>query len=215
MNIGIIGAGNIGSNAAKLFAAAGHDVAISNSRGAASLAEIAKEIGATAADRDDAIVFGDVVLVSIPLGKYKTLPPNAFAGKIVIDSNNYYPNRDGNIPDLDERKTTSSQMLSEHLKDARVVKAFNTIWSEHLRTEGDPAKPLDERRVIFLSGDDAEAKSVVSNLIEEIGFTPYDLGGLAESSLQQPDSPIYNKSVTTAEARQILSDEQSAGRAAS
>lgn len=204
MKIGIIGAGNIGGNAARLFVKAGHEVAISNSRGAETLRDPAEEIGAVASGIEDAAVFGDVVLVSIPLGQYKTLPQDALAGKIVIDSNNYYPSRDGQIVELDNGESTSSELLARHLKNSRVVKAFNTIWFEHLRSEGDVSKPIEERRVIFVSGDDVEAKSVVSGLIEDIGFAAYDLGSLKESALQQPDSPVYNKSINIAGARDTL-----------
>ncbi len=204
MKIGIIGAGHIGGNAAHLFVKAGHKVAISNSRGAETLKDLADEIGAAAVDVEGAAAFGDVVLVSIPLGKYKTLPPDALAGKIVIDSNNYYPSRDGQIAELDNGDATSSELLARHLKDSRVVKAFNTIWFEHLRSEGDVSRPVEERRVIFVSGDDSEAKKIVSGLIEDIGFAPYDLGSLKASTIQQPDSPVYNKSVNTAQAREIL-----------
>ena len=204
MRIGIIGAGHIGGNAAKLFVKAGHEVAISNSRGAESLRELAAEIGAAAVDVNEAAAFGDVVLVSIPLRAYRSLPPDALAGKIVIDSNNYYPSRDGQIAELDNGGVTSSELLARHLKDSRVVKAFNTIWFEHLRSEGDVTKPLEERRVIFISGDDAEAKTIVTGLIEDIGFAAYDIGSLKESSLHQPDAPVYNKSINTAHAREIL-----------
>ena len=204
MKIGIIGAGHIGGNAARLFINAGHEVVISNSRGAETLTDLAEEIGATAGDVSEAAAFGDVVLVSIPLKAYKSLPLGALAGKIVIDSNNYYPSRDGQIAELDNGEITSSELLARHLKDSRVVKAFNTIWFEYLRSEGDASKPAEERRVIFISGDDAEAKKVVAGLIEDIGFAAYDLGSLQESSLQQPDSPVYNKSINTAQAREIL-----------
>ena len=204
MKIGIIGAGNIGATAARLFKAAGHEVVISNSRGAESLESLAAEIGATAADVNDTAAFGDVVLVSIPLGKYKSLPSDALSGKIVIDSNNYYPGRDGQIEELDSETATSSELLSRHLAGARIVKAFNTIWFEHLRSEGSLEKPLEERRVIFISGNDREANEIVARLIEEIGFAPYYIGGLKDSALQQPDSAVYNKSITIEEAGSIL-----------
>jgi 8-hydroxy-5-deazaflavin:NADPH oxidoreductase len=204
MKIGIIGAGHIGGNAAKLFVEAGHEVAISNSRGPETLLEQAAETGAKAVRVEEAAAFGDVVLVSVPLKAYRSLPPDALAGKIVIDSNNYYPERDGQIEELDNGTATSSELLGRHLKESRIVKAFNTIWFEHLRTEGDVSKPVEERRVIFISGDDADAKAVVSKLIEEIGFAPYDLGSLKDSSVQQPGAAVYNKSVNAAQAKEIL-----------
>jgi predicted dinucleotide-binding enzyme len=186
MKIGIVGAGHIGSNAARLFIKAGHEVGISNSRGPDTLTELADEIGATPLTVEQAVDFGEIVFVSVPFGKYSSLPTADF---IVLDNGS----------------TTSSELLAEHLAGARVVKAFNTIWFEHLRTQGDLSKPVETRRVIFLSGDDPEAKKTVSKLIEEIGFAPYDLGTLAAGGRrQQTDSPIYNQTVNIEEARRIL-----------
>jgi predicted dinucleotide-binding enzyme len=207
MKIGIIGAGDIGSNVARLFIKAGHEVAISNSRGPETLSELVSELGknAHAMTVKDAVQFGEVVFISIPLGKYKQLPTDGFAGKIVIDSNNYYPERDGHFKELDEGKTTSSEMLGTHLHGARVVKAFNTIWYKHLKSQGDTKLPLENRRAIFIAGDDEKAKQVVSKLIEEIGFSAVDTGSLREGGkLQAPDSLIYNKELTAKEAESIL-----------
>src|SRR4051812_32186259 len=123
MKIGVIGAGHIGANAARLFAEAGHEVMIANSRGPEILQQLASEIGnsATAGTITDAAAIGDVIFISIPFGRYKELPAEAFNGKIVIDSNNYYPDRDGHYPELDEGKTTSSEMLAAHLRGAKIV----------------------------------------------------------------------------------------------
>ena len=114
MKIGIIGAGNIGGNAAKLFAKAGHEIAIANSRGPETLTDLIGEIGenAKAVTAEEAAKFGEIVFVSIPLGKINELPTNGFEGKIVIDSNNYYPDRDGQIAELDSDEKTSSELLS-------------------------------------------------------------------------------------------------------
>jgi predicted dinucleotide-binding enzyme len=210
MKIGIIGAGNIGANAAKLFVKAGHEIAVANSRGAATLTDLVAELGenARALSIEEAANFGEIVFVSIPFGKYKTLPADAFTGKIVIDSNNYYPDRDGNFKELDEIKTTSSEMLAEHLRGARVVKAFNTIWFEHLKTQGDVNLPVEERRAIFIAGDDAEAKKTVAGLIEEIGFAAVDTGDLRDGgAAQQPESAIYNRNLTEREAQAFLGSE--------
>lgn len=207
MKIGIVGAGYIGGNAAKLFAQAGHEIAIANSRGAETLKELVAEIGdnAKAVGVEEAARFGEIVFVSIPLGRYRELPADAFEGKIVIDTNNYYPERDGRIAELDSGETTSSGLLQEHLSGAKIVKAFNTIWFEHLKTQGNPELPVERRRVIFVAGDDREAKKLVSELIEEIGFAAYDTGNLREGGkLQQPDSAIYNKTLTVKEAAAIL-----------
>jgi predicted dinucleotide-binding enzyme len=210
MKIGIIGAGNIGANAAKLFAEAGHEIAIANSRSPETLTEIVNEIGgdAKAVTVEDAAKFGEIVFVSIPLGKIGELPTDGFDGKVVIDSNNYYPDRDGQIAVLDSDEKTSSELLAEHLTGAIVVKAFNTIWFEHLKTLGNKELPLENRRVIFVAGDDNNAKKTVSNLIEEIGFAAYDTGSLREGGRNQaPNTAIYNQNITLSEAPAILGSE--------
>ncbi len=210
MKIGIIGAGNIGANAAKLFIKAGHEIAIANSRGAETLKDLVAELGenARAVSIEEATKFGEIVFVSIPFGKYKQLPAKAFDGVIVVDSNNYYPDRDGSFAELDENKTTSSEMLAEHLRGARIVKGFNTIWFEHLKTQGDTNTPIEERRAIFIAGDDAESKKTVARLIEEIGFAAIDTGDLRDGgAAQQPDTAIYNRNLTASEAQAILGSE--------
>ena len=206
MKIGIIGAGHIGSTTARLFIDAGHEVALSNSRGPETLRDLIASLGDSAHGMtvEDAARFGEIVLVAVPLKDYTSLPADELRGKIVIDAMNYYPGRDGQYAALDSGQTASSELLAEHLQGARVVKAFNTIWFEHLKTRGNKAAPLDQRRVIPISGDDADAKRIVAALIEEIGFGPYDLGDLHASTRQQPDTPIYNKDVTVAEAREIV-----------
>ncbi len=206
MDIGIIGAGNIGGTTARLFIDAGHNVAISNSRGPDTLRDLVARLGpgARAVTAAEAARFGEVVLVAIPLKDYTALPADDLQGKIVVDAMNYYPGRDGHYPRLDSGETTSSEMLAAHLPGSRVVKAFNTIWSEHLKSKGNKTAPVEKRRAIFISGDDPEAKAIVSKLIEDIGFGSYDLGSLHDSHKQQPDSAVYNRDVTVAEAREIV-----------
>jgi 8-hydroxy-5-deazaflavin:NADPH oxidoreductase len=207
MKIGFIGAGNIGATAAKLFAEAGHEVAISNSRGPETLHGLVSQFGgkARAVSVTDAIQFADIIFISIPFGKYKQIPTTGFDGKVVIDSNNYYPDRDGHYAELDQNKTTSSELLAQHLAKARVVKGFNTIWSEHLKTQGNKHLRLEDRRAIFISGDDPAAKTMVANLIEEIGFTAVDTGPLHEGGKkQQPNALVYNKILTAKEAKALL-----------
>ncbi len=203
MNIGVIGSGNIGATAARLFAAAGHEVAISNSRGPETLAGLVEEIGpgVRAATVEEAALFGEVVMEAIPFGRYTSLPAERLAGKVFITASNYYPARDG---ELDLGGRASSELVAEHLADARVVKAFNTIYFARLRDNGRPGAPVGEREVIFLSGDDEEAKGIVSGLIEEIGFAPVDAGTLAESRRQEPGSPVYNVAMNLDQAREML-----------
>jgi len=210
MKIGIIGAGNIGGNSARVFAKAGHEVAIANSRGPETLTDLVNEIGANvkAVTAEEAAKFGEIVMVSIPLGKINELPSEGFDGKIVIDTNNYYPERDGQIEELDSDEKTSSELLQEHLKGAKIVKAFNTIYFEHLKTQGNTDLEIEQRRVIFVAGDDKEAKKTVSNLIEEIGFAAYDTGSLREGGKnQEPNTAIYNRNLTLSEAAAILGSE--------
>jgi predicted dinucleotide-binding enzyme len=145
--------------------------------------------------------FGEVVVEAIPYGHYKSLPVDELAGKILISAANYYPDRDGQI-DLGGR--AQSELIAEHLPETNVVKAFNTIWYRHLANQGDPDLPLGQRRVIFLAGDDPEAKEIVAGLIEQIGFGPLDTGSLAESKIQEPGTPIYNVNMTVDQAQAML-----------
>ncbi|HEX7313882.1 MAG TPA: NAD(P)-binding domain-containing protein [Pyrinomonadaceae bacterium] len=207
MKIGIIGSGNIGATAARLFAGAGHEVAVSNSRGGAGLESLVSELGgkARATGTEEAARFGEVVLVAVPFGKYEALPAEAFEGKVVIDANNYYPQRDGQFAQLDGGETTSSELLAAHLKGARLVKGFNTIWFEHLKQQGDTSLPVEERRAIFIAGDDEDAKRTVSGLIEEIGFAAVDTGPLgAGGRRQQVGTPVYNKELNARAAVEVL-----------
>ena len=209
MKIGIVGSGNIGANAARLFVRAGHEVALSNSRGGEGLETLVTELGGNtkATTIEEAANFGDVVLVAIPFGKFKTLPADGFKGKVVIDAGNYYPERDGKFAELDSDETTSSELLSSHLKEARLVKGFNTIYFKHLATQGNTSLPLEDRRAIFIAGDDSGAKEIAANLIEEIGFAAVDTGFLHEGGRsQQPGTAVYNKDVTAKEAAALVSN---------
>ena len=203
MNIGVIGSGNICATAARLFAAAGHRVAISNSRGPETLEGLVAKIGrgVRAATVEEAARFGEVVMEAIPFGRYESLPADRLAGKVFITASNYYPARDGEVK---HGGSASAELIQQHLPGARVVKAFNTIYFVRLGENGRPGAPIEEREAIFVSGDDEEAKGVVSGLIEEIGFAPVDAGTLAESRRQEPGSPIYNVAMNPAQAREML-----------
>ena len=193
MKIGIVGAGNIGGTAAELFANAGHEVVISNSRGPQSIASRVNSIGPTVTAKTvkDAVEFGEVILLAIPWRKRQELPSSElFEGKIVIDAMNPYSE---NFEVLDLGNSTSSEEVSKQLHTSSLVKAFNTIYYEHLRTKGRRDAPKEDRFAIFVAGDDPKAKAVVSRLIEDIGFAPVDSGSLREGGRkQQPGSPIYN-----------------------
>lgn len=205
MEIGIIGSGSIGSTVAKLAVDNGHTVKIANSRGPGSLVGLAEEIGAgvlpaEVADAADA----EVVVVAIPFKAIGSLPADAFEGRVIADANNYYPDRDGNVPALDDDETTSAELLAKHLPGARVVKAFNTMHFKTLAEAGDTGKPLDARLAVFVAGDDPEAKQRVSGLIEEFGFGPVDAGALADGRVLQREKPVYGADLTAAEGREAL-----------
>ena len=201
MKIGIIGAGKIGATVARLFADAGHDVVVSNSRGAESLQQVISEIGprVRAMTVDEAARFGDVVLLAVPWRRPEALPsPDAVKGKIVIDGMNAYA--EGGVQ-LDLHGRTSSEFTAERLPGARLVKGFNTMWFKHLAANGRKDLPVAKRNALFVSGDDREAKQTVMKLIEDIGFGPIDLGPLVEGGRrQEPGSAIYNKPMTVEEA---------------
>jgi predicted dinucleotide-binding enzyme len=153
---------------------------------------------------EDAARFGEVIVVSIPFGHYREVPADAVGHKLVVDTNNYYPERDGHFPELDDDSTTSSELLQAHLPDARVVKAFNAISWTNLRDAGRTAGDA-ERLGIPFSGDDERAKRTVAELIDEIGFDPVDAGTLAQGGRKhQVDAPAYGKGLPTAELRSRL-----------
>ena len=209
MKIGVIGSGMIGATVARLFSRTGHEVAIANSRGPASLEELAQELGpsARASSVEEAARFAEVVIVAVPLRAYRDLPPSAFEGSIVVDANNYYPGRDGAIESLDEDRRTSSELLADHLKGARVVKAFNTMYYATLATDGRPGAAREERLVLFVAGDDADAKQLVAGLIDELGFAAVDTGSLADGGRrQQPGSELYDTRMSPERAEAWLAE---------
>ena len=205
MKIAILGSGRIGAVAARLFVAAGHDVAIANSRGPESLRELVQELGphAHAMTITDAARFGEVVLLAVPWHLEAALPPaEVLRNKIVMDAMNPY-NPAGGFFDLGG--STSSEIVLQRLPGARLVKAFNTIYYEHLAKRGRKDLPLEARHAIYIAGDDPEAKEIVAGLIRDIGFAPVDTGSLREGGrMQEPDSPIYNETYTSREAHEIL-----------
>ena len=190
--IGIIGAGHIGSTLARGLVDHGYDVVISNSRGPESLAPLVAELGekAKAGTVADAADFGDVVIVTVPLKAYKEVPVAPLAGKIVLDTNNYYWERDGRIPALDDKIATTSGLLQEHLPESKVAKAFNHIGSEDILTAGKPAGAPD-RRALATAGDSAEAVAFVTGLYDQFGYDTVNVGPLAESWRVERDQPAY------------------------
>ena len=190
--IGLIGSGNIGSTVARLALDAGHNVVLSNSRGPETLAGLVAELGdrARAATAAEAAEAGDIVVVTIPLKAYREVPVEPLRGKTVIDTNNYYPDRDGHIAELDDESTTTSELLQAHLPGSHVVKAFNNIFFAHLaslaRPQGDP-----DRSALVIAGDDADAKRAVTALLDSIGYDAVDAGPLREGWRYQRDTAAY------------------------
>jgi predicted dinucleotide-binding enzyme len=190
--LGLIGAGHIGGTLAKLAVAAGHDVVLSNSRGPDTLTDVVAGLGdhARAATVEEAATAGDVVVVTIPLKAYRDVPVEPLADKVVVDTNNYYPQRDGRIAELDDESTTVSELLQAHLPESHVVKAFNNIHFSTLealaRPSGDP-----ERTTLAIAGDDAAAKETVTRLLDDLGYDVLDAGPLSEGWRYQRDTAAY------------------------
>jgi 8-hydroxy-5-deazaflavin:NADPH oxidoreductase len=203
--MGLIGAGKIGGQLARLALKSGYDVILSNSRGPETLSALVKELGpkARAGTPEQAAREGDIVVVTVPLKAYAQVPVEPLAGKIVIDTNNYYPQRDGRIPELDDESTTTSELLQAHLPKSKVVKAFNHIYAAELTTDGRSAGATD-RRALVIAGDDAEAKKTVAHLLDQFGFDTVDAGPLREGWRIQRDTPGYGPRRSAEELRRDL-----------
>jgi predicted dinucleotide-binding enzyme len=206
MKIGVIGAGNIGATLARHFTRVGHDVVVANSRGPQTLAALTKETGAKPVPVDEVPRGRDLVVVTIPEGKIPDLPrglfKNAPTNQIVIDTGNYYPRqRDGKIEGI-ENGLTESRWVERQLGHA-VIKVFNNIYAEHLAKQGKP-QGSPGRIALPVSGDDAKAKELVMELVDDIGFDPVDAGGLDQSWRQQPATPVYTTDFDAAGVRRAL-----------
>lgn len=190
--LGLIGSGNIGSTVARLAVDAGIDVVVSNSRGPETLADLVGELGprARAATAAEAAQAGEMVVVTIPLKAYQQVPVEPLRGKVVLDTDNYYPERDGHMAELDAETTTTSELLQAHLPESHVVKVFSNIVFRHLATLARPAGD-PERSVLAIAGDDAAAKQQVAGLLDRLGYDAYDVGPLAEGWRYQRDTAAY------------------------
>jgi 8-hydroxy-5-deazaflavin:NADPH oxidoreductase len=190
--VGLIGSGRIGGTVARLAVTAGHQVLLSNSRGPDTLADLAAELGplARATTGQEAAEGGELVVVTIPLRAVQSVAPGPLAGKVVIDTCNYYPQRDGHFPELDSGALTSSELIQRHLPSSAVVKAFNNIYYRHLESLARPAGAAD-RSYLPIAGDDAAAKAAVTAFLDSIGYGAVDAGPLAEGWRQQPGTPVY------------------------
>jgi predicted dinucleotide-binding enzyme len=203
--LGLIGAGRIGSQVARLATQHGYDVVLSNSRGPETLADLVAKLGprARAATVLEAATASDIVIVTIPLKAISAVPVEPLVGKVVIDTNNYYPERDGHIQELDEERRTTSELLQAHLPKSKVVKAFNHIYAADLSADGQaPGTP--NRRALVIAGNDAEAKARVTKILDEFGFDSVDAGPLSESWRIQRDTPGYGPRRNAEELRKDL-----------
>ncbi|MCU1412694.1 MAG: oxidoreductase [Microbacteriaceae bacterium] len=190
--IGFIGSGHIGSQVARKAIENGYDVVLSNSRGPATLQDLVAELGehARAATREEAAAAADVAVVSIPFKAIADVPVDQLAGKIVLDTNNYYWERDGHVADLDDGTSTVTAQLQAHLPESRVAKAFNAIASAQITSDGLPAG-TDGRRALVTASDHADAADFVVKLYDEFGFDTINLGPLSESWRVERDRPAY------------------------
>jgi 8-hydroxy-5-deazaflavin:NADPH oxidoreductase len=190
--VGFIGSGHIGSTIARLAIDAGHEVVLSNSRGPETLADTVAELGprASAATSEEAAAAGDIVVISVPVKAFPSVPSAALAGKTVVDTCNYGPERDGHIPELDSGSLTSSELLSRHLQGATVVKAFNTIYYKHLLNLARPAGATD-RSYLPIAADAGPAKTAVADFLDSIGYSVVDAGSLADSWRQATGTPVW------------------------
>lgn len=190
--VGIIGAGNIGSALARAFSGLGYDVVIANSRGPETLQDLVDELGpkVTAATAAHVAAAGDIAVVTVPLKALSDIPVEPLAGKIVLDTNNYYFERDGRIEALDRGETTTSQMLQEHLPTSKVVKAFNHIMAKDINVDGSPAG-TENRRALGTSSDHDDAVALVTDLYDGLGFDTVNVGPLSESWRLERDRPAY------------------------
>jgi 8-hydroxy-5-deazaflavin:NADPH oxidoreductase len=207
--IGLIGAGHLGSQVARAAIAGGYDVVISNSRGPETLTDLVSELGprAHAGTTEQAAAAGDLVVVAIPLKAIGDVPVEPLVGKVVIDSNNYYPRRDGNIPALDDDSLTSSELLQNRLRGAQVVKAFNHIYAQQITTDATPPR-TQNRRALVIAGDNPAAKARVAELIDVFGFDVVDAGPLAEGWRIQPGTPGYTRRLNADELIAALASAQ-------
>jgi 8-hydroxy-5-deazaflavin:NADPH oxidoreductase len=203
--IGIIGAGHIGSQVARKAVELGYDVVISNSRGPETLQGLVAELGpkARAATAAEAAAAGDFAVVTVPLKNYKDIPAQPLAGKIVIDTNNYYWERDGRIPALDNGEATTSGLLQEHLPGSKVAKGFNHIMAKDIASDATPAG-TENRRALATASDYPEAAELVTRLYDEFGFDTINAGRLSESWRVERDRPAYVKRQTAAELKDNL-----------
>ena len=210
--IGIIGSGHVGGNLAKAAIAHGYDVVLSNTQGPDSLAGLAKELGphASAATPAEAAGKCDFAIVAIPLTTIGQVPVAPLAGKVVISTINYFPQRYGQVPEIDDGTITAPGLLQAHLPESRVVRAFSMINAAEMSGDGHP--PGDpRRRALAIAGDDPAAKRLVAGLYDEFGFDAVDIGGLDESWRVEAGQPAFVTRQNVAELTANVANAKRAG----
>lgn len=204
MKIGVIGSGNIGGTLGTVFAKAGHEVFFS-SRHPAALTEIAGQTHSKFGTVSEAAQFGQLIIFAFPYGKLEKVREEVgdLANKIIIDINNYYPGRDGAAPArmLAEHGWRQSEYTAHVFPEARVVKAFNSIWYKNLESE---AFKKDHQLAIPVAGDDKTSKKLVMDLMSGAGYDPVDIGGLSDSRVFEPDEKLYNLKVERLELLEMM-----------
>ncbi|MCR9163999.1 MAG: NADPH-dependent F420 reductase [Nannocystaceae bacterium] len=202
--IGIIGTGHIGATLAKHFVDAGHRVLLANSRGADSLRSMAAELGpsARASTPAEAAREADFVVEAVPFGKLEDLPRAELAGKLLVSASNYYPGRDG---DLDIGADGEAAYIGKLFPETRVVRAFNTVYWEHLRDKADPSLSHEDRRAVPVAGDDPQAVEKVAEFVESLGFGAVRVGALRDThGVSNPGGALYNVDMTAGRAERVL-----------
>lgn len=190
--VGIIGAGEVGSQIARAAIANGYEVVIANSRGPETLKDLIDELGpsARAATAVDAAEAGDFVVVAVPLKLVNDMPVEQLAGKIVLDTNNYMPWRDGHFPVIDSGEKTVHELRQNHLPTSKVAKAFTHIQADRLFISSRPASAPD-RHALSVSSNFPEAVELVTQLYDQFGFDTVDNSPLSESWRSGPGQPAW------------------------
>lgn len=203
--LGLIGAGQIGGQLARVAIPLGYDVVIGNSRSPETLAELVAELGpkAKAAWAADAAAAADVAIISIPLKNIWQVAAEPLAGKIVLETNNYYPARDGRIAAIDEERATTTGLLQEHLPTSRVVKTFNHIFWRHITEQAEPTG-TEDRRALAIASDHQDALDWAASFIDQLGFDTVNVGSVAESWRIERDTPGYGPRLTASELESAL-----------